>query len=363
MRIEWPQDKCDSLRKLVTDWLHHRTARSPIEIATLLGFIRHGAYLCPLGDFLSIRLQLVLSSAIQKAGPTCLNSKPWWKRFRIHIPRDVFAGDLTMLHNSLEVSPSSTCSIWSRPIALLVEREVTCEILSDAAYSGIGGWSPTLKFMWRITRDELCAAGFDMKKINADGEAARAPTTDDSLHINVLEFVAIIINVWFAITYIRREPEKPGGHIVSVVADNTSALSWFRHASRSHRPAVRNLAFLCHCLIISSQTSDYANFQGKHIPGKTNCEADALSRPELFPTMGCAIRRFSHLQTCRAFQLPFGLLSTIARAISSTEIGAQFVSETTTLLTLEPVISPLGADNMPSSTGFYKRSHRGKRSR
>ena len=80
---------------------------------------------------------------------------------------------------------------------------------------------------------------------------------------------------------------------MSVLADNTSALSWFRYTSRSHRPAVRNLAFLCHCLIVFSQTSDYANFQGKHIPGKTNDKADALSRPELFPTMGSAIKQFS----------------------------------------------------------------------
>ena len=150
---------------------------------------------------------------------------------------------------------------------------------------------------------------------------------------------------------------------MSVLADNTSALSWFRYASRSHRPAVRNLAFLCHCLIVFSQTSDYANFQGKHIPGKTNDEADALSRLELFPTMGSAIKQFSRLQTCRAFLLPFGLLSTIARAILSEEIGGQFVNETTTLLTLVPAITPIGADGMPSTTGFYKRSHRGKRSR
>mgnify|MGYP003492558079 FL=1 len=175
--------------------------------------------------------------------------------------------------------------------------------------------------------------------------------------------MAIIVNIWFTILCIRRDPTKSGGHIVSVLADNTSALSWFRHASRSHRPVVRNLAFFCHCLIIFSQTSDYATFTGVHIPGKDNCEADALSRPELFPTMGSAIVRFSRLQTCRAFLPPFGLLSTIARAISSPEIGASFVSETITLLTLAPAISPTGVDGMPLRSGFSKRSHRGNRSR
>jgi hypothetical protein len=363
LRVEWPDDKQASLRLIVEEWLRNRSARTPIEIATALGLIRHGAFLCPLGEFLSIRLQLTLSAAIIDGGPSALASKPWWKRQRIHIPSEIYASDITMIAHSLQPTATGETTVWSRPIALLVQREWTCQVLSDAAYSGIGGWSPTLKFMWRVTREQLVEAGFNMKAIGADGEAARIAADDNSLHINVLEFVGIIINIWFTIIYTRRDPEKLGGHIVSVIADNTSALSWFRHASRSHRPAVRNLAFLCHCLIIFSQTSDFTKFEGTHIPGKTNCEADALSRPELFPTVGCAIRRFSQLQTCRAFLLPFGLLSTIASAISSPEIEASFVSRTTTLLTLEPTSSPVGADGMPSKMGFYKRSHRGKQSR
>ena len=364
MRVDWPSERCAALLAIVTDWLQHRTSRMPTEIATLLGHLQHGAFLYPMGDFLAIRLQLTLSGEVRDAGPKALHSKKWWKFKKITIARDVLDGDLTMLAESLTRGSGGGCSAWSRPIALLISRSWTGQILSDAAYSGLGGWSPTFQFMWRITRDDLVSAGFDMRAIDAEGrEAALARADTATLHINVLEFVAIIINIWLVITYIRRKPDKPGGHIISVLADNTSALSWFRYASRSHRPAVRNLAFLCHCLIVFSQTSDYANFQGKHIPGKTNDEADALSRPELYPTMGSAIKQFSRLQTCRAFLLPFGLLSTIARAISSEEIGGQFVNETTTLLTLEPAITPTGADGMPSRTGFYKRSHRGKRSR
>ena len=365
MRVEWPADKRATLRAIVDDWLGHRIARTPIEIATVLGLIRHGAFLCPLGAFLSIRLQLTLSTAIIAGGPRALSSKPWWKRHRINIPTDLYASDIAMLALSLQPGavPAGEPSVWSRPIALLVQREWTCQVLSDAAYSGIGGWSPTFQFMWRITRAELVAVGFNMKAIGADSEAARIASTDGSLHINVLEFVGIIINIWFTIIYTRRDPTKPGGHVVSVTADNTSALSWFRHASRSHRPTVRNLAFLCQCLIIFSQTSDFTNFEGSHIPGTKNCEADALSRPELFPTVGCAIERFSQLRTCRAFLLPFGLLSTIASAISSPAIEASFVNRTITLLTLEPISSPVGADGMPLTMGFYKRSHRGKRSR
>ena len=363
MRVDWPADKCHTLKSLIDDWLSNKTARSPKEIATLLGYVRHGAYLCPLGEFLSIRLQLILNDEVQKGGQAAITSKNWWCYRKVPIPKEVLLGDLKMLSQSLAATAPGAPIVWSRPIALLIKRAWTCQILSDAAYSGIGGWSPTFKFMWRVTRDDLLHAGFNMRMIDEEGETARVAAAEGELHINVLEFVALTINIWMTLKYIIRDPTKAGGHIVSVLADNTSALSWFRYAARTHRPMVRNLTYLCQCLIILSQTSDFTKFQGKHIPGKDNSEADALSRPELFPTMGCAIKQFSQLQTCRAFLLPFGLLSTIARTISSTEIGESFVGATTGLLTLAPVITPTGADGMPLRTGFYKRSHRGKRSR
>jgi hypothetical protein len=318
-----------------------------------------------MGDFLSIRLQLLLSAELRSAGHSALTNKRWWNFRKFHVPASVLDGDLALLESSLASDDTATddgaVSIWSHPLALLVKREWTCVVLSDAAYSGLGGWSPSLHFMWRITAGELQAAGLRISDLDDEATRARARDPDD-LHINVLEFVAIIINVWLTLTFIRKDPAKPGGHIICVLADNTSALSWFRYAARSHRPAIRNLAFFCQCLIVLSQTSDFVAFKSAHIPGSTNCEADALSRPELFPTMGCAIRRYSRLLTCRAYLLPFGLLSTIARVISSPEIAVQSANETTTLLTLEPRFSPLGADGTPSQTGYYKRSHRGRRS-
>jgi hypothetical protein len=160
MQVDWPMDKQARLLLIVTEWLHNRSARTPTEIATLLGLMRHGAYLCPLGEFLSIRLQLTLSAAVTAAGPKALTNKRWWKFHRVSIPADILAADLTMLATSLMPSPEHEGnSIWSRPIALLVQREWTCQVLSDAAYTGIGGWSPTCKFMWRITRSELIEAG------------------------------------------------------------------------------------------------------------------------------------------------------------------------------------------------------------
>ena len=53
----------------------------------------------------------------------------------------------------------------------------------------------------------------------------------DLLHINPLEFIAIIVNVWFLLHFIRKEAPREGGHHVLVCADNTSAISWMKYAA------------------------------------------------------------------------------------------------------------------------------------
>jgi hypothetical protein len=76
-----------------------------------------------------------------------------------------------------------------------------------------------------------------MREIDAAGEALRSKTgsaSGSALHINLLEFVAIIINLWLALRWIRSVKAPLGGHVVAALADNTSALSWLRHASRSN---------------------------------------------------------------------------------------------------------------------------------
>ena len=130
-----------------------------------------------------------------------------------------------------------------RYIGLLVNREPTHSSLGDASYEGLGAWSPSTDFnyMIRLTRDDLIHAGFDMKAIDDDiGEPDGSQ--DDGLHINVLEFVIIIIQLWFTVKFIQRDGPRLGGYIVKLIGDNTSALSWLQYAARSHRPAVRELS-------------------------------------------------------------------------------------------------------------------------
>jgi hypothetical protein len=365
MTVTWPPDKRESARKLLDEWLAERTARAPRELAQLLGIIRHGAFLSVAGNFLSIRLQWILSTSVTGSNISSkdrIGSRRWWAGNRLRIPPSVYA-DLRLLRQSLQ-EPGAAVS-WSRPIGLLIDRTPTVTLLSDASYGGIGGWSPQLGFLWRITRDEMMACGLPMRLIDSEGEALTqqpSPADADGLHINLLEFIAIIINVWLALSWVRSVPTPIGGHIIAILADNTSALSWLRYAARSHRLPIQHLAHLCQCLLYSSQTSHLANVIGRHIPGRLNDEADALSRPAMFPTLGSAIEAFSPLQTCQIFQLPFGVLSLIARVVSSTEIGAGLDRETIALLHLVPISSDPGSIATDSTfQGYYRsRSHRGK---
>jgi hypothetical protein len=81
-------------------------------------------------------------------------------------------------------------------------------------------------------------------------------------HINVLEFLAVILNIWVAVRYLMLKPIRNAHIIMNVLADNTSALSWMHHAARTKRPAVRNLArflqaLLTHCpyLFVSREST------------------------------------------------------------------------------------------------------------
>ena len=362
MRVGWPEDKRQRLHEMLVDWLQNKKARTPSEISKLLGLVRNGALLTPLGSFLSIRLQWLLTEAIRASGRNAIDDKRWWRFQKVRISAAVYA-DLRLMLASLEEPSNGAPHIWSRPIALLIRRACTAKLISDAAYSGMGGWSPHFKFMWRLTREDLVACGFNMRAIDKDGEDQKrwckahelSEEDEEMLHINPLEFIAIILDLWLGIYFIRKDPNKLGGHVIDIVADNTSALSWFRYAARTKRTAVRNLAYFAHGLIILSQTGEIANFASLHLEGKKNKVADALSRPELHPTIASAIEQYSQLQSCQAFLLPYGLLSTIARWISYDEIGASCADEMTKVLSLEPITSPPGANDTTSRRGFFRR--------
>ncbi|CAB9529093.1 hypothetical protein SEMRO_2400_G326220.1 [Seminavis robusta] len=167
----------------------------------------------------------------------------------------------------------STSHPWSAHIGFVIPRVHHIHSLGDASLLGVGGYSPTLQF-W-----------FDIRWSAATLAKLQLPSTDPSfLHINALEFIAIIVQLAAITTRLRSIPSSgpspffPDGRphlpIVLVETDNTSALSWAETAtsSSSHGQAL---------LDIYSELLRLQLFgiNAKHIKGEDNVLADYLSRP------------------------------------------------------------------------------------
>jgi len=367
MIMAWPVDKRAQLAQLI-DAIVSRVPCivTPKESSSLLGLVCNGTPVAPLGVYLSLRLQHALNEAIQWVWHRPRHGRTpngrFWRRWYRQTHLEVAAHtirDLRLLRTTLDEDVYHP--VWSRYIGLLVDRQPTHACLSDASYAGIGGWSPSdqLNFKWRLFRSDLVAAGFDMKALAAD--TSEPDGTSDGLHINVLEFIALIINLWFTLAIIRRMGPRLGGYIISLLADNTSALSWLRYAARSHRPLVRELSRFAMGLTLASPLS--FKLSGRHIKGTLNVGADVLSRPADWPTWASATKEHSPLGTCQAYRVPFELLSELATIVSSAKTGEAFEPETTALLTLELTTLGTGSSESACNSSFSRGSHRSKRSR
>jgi hypothetical protein len=100
-----------------------------------------------------------------------------------------------------------------------------------------------------------------------DTACLNAPVNAAGLHINILEFFALIINLWFVLWATHALEALLGGWILSLRTDDRSALSWLlQHSDRTKDPIVRPLSrFLIQMLV---QACFHGNSIGLH-PRKT----------------------------------------------------------------------------------------------
>jgi hypothetical protein len=337
MMVTWPLYKRQDLYAEIQEALRARTI-TPKQSASILGKIRAVGEIAPWGPYISFSLSEGLKAAARSAFNT---NRSFWHRGKIRLSRAIKA-DLQFLCDYLrepEFSP-----IWSRYIGLLVPRLATHALLSDASYEGVGGWSPDFKVMWRLTQEDLILLGFPLKVVNpVTGEPAALDTT--GLHINPLEFIACIINLWVLLKCIQSLPPCATGYVIDLLSDNTSALSWLKVTAATRNPALQPLARFASALLIQASYV-LTRVQPRHIPGKDNVEADALSRftNGLFTSWADVIAQCSQLQTCKICLLPPELLVTLAELSSSTPIGDTYEERTTALLTLDLDFLPDGSN-------------------
>jgi hypothetical protein len=272
-------------RTLMVTWLSYKrtalldkilaalAARSrcitPKLAASILGKICSVYDVAPWGPYILFSLSEALKKATRAAFS---NKRSWWARGNVRLLASI-REDLRFL--CMYLSEPKFSPVWSRYIGLLVPRVATHQFLSDASYEGVGGWSPDFLVMWRFTCEDLLLLGFPLKLVTAaDGE----PDMDAAgLHINPLEFIAAIINLWLLLKCIQTLSPCGTGYIVNLWSDNTSALSWMKVTAATRNPTLQPLARFASALLV--QTSRLlTHVQPVHIPGKENVEADALSR-------------------------------------------------------------------------------------
>ena len=314
MLVIWPVEKRTQLANLLDDtWLNQSiTTVNPKQASQLLGLVRHGGLVCHLGIYLSLRLQFELNNFLSTGSR---KAKSWWSRFRFPISNSIKA-ELKLLRNTLD--DSTYHPTWCRQIGLIIPRDVNTIPISETSYEGIGGYCRAYKFVWRLSASDLRSCGWKLSGDGAINEKNFTPkTADNEAHINLVEFVAIIVNAWILLKIMNNKvgPSRDEHVIACFLADNTSALSWLSHASRTKRPQVRNLARLLTGLFLFRNLP--IQISGLHIPGTTNKEADRLSRFSDHPSWASLIDDASlDLRNLSSHQVPRKLLTIVWSIVS-----------------------------------------------
>ena len=350
MAVVYPPSKRSDLLAIIDVGWDRNAFHAQRQIAHLLGHTRTASTILPIGTYFSIRLQQWLNACLAKlvqsfdSGDHTARVKRAWQSARTFRTPSCVACDISLLRSFL-VSPSADV-IWSRPIGLLIPRTPHMRSLTDASYEGLGGYSVCFNYKWRLSSADLAAAGLPV--LLAEPEKFKKLPAG-LLHINVLEFLAIFINTWLAIQLLPKHSTPPGGWVLHFLADNTSALGWIHHASRSRRPVIQAISRAFAALLTFPSASTFT-ITSAHIPGVKNVGADALSRPTQFSTWSAAHTACPELAPLQAYRIPGRLLSHLRWLVSAPQIEGQLEPATLALLSLEPTTLSLGLRRRDSMT-------------
>jgi hypothetical protein len=162
----WPCNNREDLCLDIEEALRTRRRVPPRFLAKMLGKLSSAALIAPWGTFWGQRGVLHLFAAVIKDLEIVLValSEPEW-------------------------SPT-----WTHLIALMIPQTPTHEILSDALYGGMGGWSPKFQILWRILCPGLIAYGFSLKAINSENLPSDLYNPDEYISICSNSLVSLSIS-------------------------------------------------------------------------------------------------------------------------------------------------------------------------
>jgi hypothetical protein len=202
---------------------------------------------------------------------------------------------------------SALSRIWTRIYALLCEACPYKDIIvyTDGIVSAF--WQvqyhpdAAAAYAWRLPASIFSSTSHSImpSSVTAGGEP----------HINILEFIAIIINVYLCIIALSSKPffvskgfSFLSGVLIQCLADNTSAVSWMTFASCS--PSVPICLFLV-TLVFHANSLFPHQLTGHYAEGKLNSLADALSWPQEYPSYNNMVFiAYPALQNLRLCQIP-----------------------------------------------------------
>lgn len=208
----------------------------PKQTTSVLGKLCSTIQISPWGVYLSFSL----ANNLKRAGKNVKRSTcSWWSKGKICLNKSAL-NDIHLLLKTLRAPEEDP--FWTHSIALLVPRVTTHWLKSDASYAGIGGWTQDFgTFIRHVTRKDLIAFGFNMKTICPASDKPIAPDVK-GLHINPLEFLMVIINLWLALKVISGGSIFLTGYILDLLSDNTTALSWTHVTPTTPNPDLQQFA-------------------------------------------------------------------------------------------------------------------------
>ena len=196
---------------------------------------------------------------------------------------------------------------WACPMGHLFPRTPLGKTRGDACLHGGGGYSIKLRFWWHLA--------WPMPIVRRTKLHLENNKSGKLISINVLEFIAIIINYAAAYTAILQDGCDDPHPVIFNETDSTNAASWANQHCKSSL-AGRALGRLFCLLLVNSPVG----VNSSHIKGEENVVADFISRLKLanderFFNYSQLKQKFPQLKPCRLFQPRPELLSLIYRCV------------------------------------------------